>query len=59
MRCETCHGLGVVMNPERATNPAAMPTIPCPDDGCIGGVSHCCDGLTACNDPAPAEGESE
>lgn len=53
MRCETCQGTGRVPRhpPELRAYGGAWLTEekPCPEcGGC--GVSHCCDGLTACND---------
>ena len=52
MRCETCQGQGKVTYDK---HPEPKPTqfgsvFLCPDCG-GSGVSHCCDGLTACNDP--------
>ena len=52
MRCETCQGVGRVtydQHPEPKPEPFGC-AFPCPDCG-GSGISHCCDGLTACNDP--------
>jgi hypothetical protein len=51
MRCETCHGLGRLTYDEHPhPKPQQFGSVfPCPDCG-GGGVAHCCDGLTACND---------
>jgi hypothetical protein len=40
MRCEACHGLGILVSSQH----------PCAECGGTG-IGHCCDGLTACNDP--------
>lgn len=51
MRCETCQGIGKVtydQHPEPKPQPFGS-VFPCPE--CAGsGITHCCDGLTACND---------
>lgn len=51
MRCETCQGVGKVtydQHPEPKPQPFGS-VFPCPE--CAGsGITHCCDGLTACND---------
>ena len=56
MRCETCQGIGKVtydQHPEPKTRPFGS-VFPCPE--CAGsGITHGCDGLTACNDiPGPS-----
>lgn len=50
MICTTCHGERWKW--ETISNGRAR--VPCPD--CLGGEMHCCEGLTAQNDPpVPAE----
>jgi hypothetical protein len=51
MRCERCQGLGKLTYD---THPEPKPqrlgsVFPCPDCG-GSGITHCCDGLTACNE---------
>lgn len=58
MRCETCQGTGSIRHDWSewlwGTQGALLP---CPDcGGCA--VSHCCEGLTACNDPVEKETEA-
>lgn len=65
MRCERCQGKGLVVK----LGPSMRHTfqdgteiqtadfsssVPCPDCG-GSGFSHCCDGITACNDPPGGE----
>lgn len=65
MRCERCHGDGlaresVTLIREPILGSTTVFTenmnylIPCPDCG-GSGISHCCDGLTACNEVEESE----
>ena len=51
MICQTCQGRGDVLRfPAEVKFGRFLMHSPCPD--CNGsGVQHCCDGLTAANDP--------
>jgi hypothetical protein len=71
MRCETCHGRGMVPTGDTISTPpegirsgnsmirGSAPILgPCPDcGGC--GLAHCCDGLTAANETPEPEPPAE
>lgn len=48
MRCERCNGRGYVPILDEAGVQIGLR--PCPDDGCLGGERHCCEGDQACNE---------
>lgn len=52
MKCETCSGRGYVPILDNAGVQIGLQ--PCPDDGCLGGERHCCEGDRAC----PEAGEA-
>jgi hypothetical protein len=57
MICRRCHGVRWIYDLSQSDETRiregqttiSRAIIPCPD--CIGGTAHCCDGLTAANDP--------
>jgi DnaJ-class molecular chaperone len=45
MMCPQCHGHGRVRQRRLDLGGFYWLELPCPYDGCINGIVHCCDGL--------------
>ena len=50
MNCPKCHGTGIIqmhqLNHAHVEGALALRPTKCDYEGCINGITHCCDGLT-------------